>query len=82
GGRPDLAEEALELVAAPVLLIVGGSDESVLDLNRKAAGRLPVKHEIHVVPGATHLFPEPGALQQVAEAAAGWFGDYLTPASR
>ncbi|WP_055489646.1 dienelactone hydrolase family protein [Streptomyces sp. TP-A0356] len=77
GGRPDLAGDALERVRAPVLLIVGGSDETVLDLNRKAAEKLSVPHEILVVPGATHLFPEPGALEQVAEAASQWFLAYL-----
>ncbi|GGL93479.1 hydrolase [Streptomyces fumigatiscleroticus] len=77
GGRPDLAGDTLPLVAAPVLLIVGGSDETVLDLNREAAGKLSALHRLHVVPGATHLFPEPGALEQVTEAAAGWFRDHL-----
>ncbi|MEG3627854.1 dienelactone hydrolase family protein [Streptomyces poriticola] len=73
GGRPDLAGDALTRVRAPVLLIVGGHDETVLDLNRRAAEQLPGPHELHVVPGATHLFPEPGALEQVSEAAADWF---------
>ncbi|MFV0132368.1 dienelactone hydrolase family protein [Streptomyces sp. HMX87] len=73
GGRPDLAGDALAQVLAPVLLIVGGHDETVLGLNRRAAERLPGPHELHVVPGATHLFPEPGALEQVAGAAADWF---------
>ncbi|GAA0644093.1 dienelactone hydrolase family protein [Streptomyces thermocarboxydovorans] len=77
GGRPDLAGGALELVTAPVLLIVGGNDQTVLNLNREAAARLRATHEIHVVPGATHLFPEPGALEEVARAAAGWFGRWL-----
>ncbi|GAA1416316.1 dienelactone hydrolase family protein [Streptomyces thermospinosisporus] len=77
GGRPDLAGGALELVTAPVLLIVGGNDQTVLGLNREAAARLRATHEIHVVPGATHLFPEPGALEEVARAAAGWFGRWL-----
>lgn len=77
GGRPDLAGGALERVAAPVLLIVGGDDRTVLGLNRAAAAGLRVTHEIHVVPGATHLFPEPGALEEVARAAAGWFGRWL-----
>ncbi|WP_030868230.1 dienelactone hydrolase family protein [Streptomyces sp. NRRL S-37] len=77
GGRPDLAGDALGLVACPVLLVVGGDDETVLGLNREAAGRLSAAHHLHVVPGATHLFPEPGALEQVAELAAGWFRDHL-----
>ncbi|MFF9496974.1 dienelactone hydrolase family protein [Streptomyces flaveolus] len=78
GGRPDLAGDALPLVAAPVLLVVGGSDETVLDLNREAARRLASFHRIHVVPGATHLFPEPGALEEVTEVAATWFRDHLS----
>ncbi|MEU3654280.1 dienelactone hydrolase family protein [Streptomyces sp. NPDC032161] len=73
GGRPDMAEEALDRVRAPVLLIVGGADQEVLRLNEEAAGRLRAPHRIHVVPGATHLFEEPGALEEVAEAARRWF---------
>ncbi|WP_151769567.1 dienelactone hydrolase family protein [Streptomyces abyssomicinicus] len=78
GGRPDLAGDALAQVTAPVLLVVGGDDGTVLDLNRQAAGRLRAVHGIHVVPGATHLFPEPGALEEVTRAAAGWFQEHLT----
>lgn len=78
GGRPDLAEDALPLVSCPVLLIVGGDDEVVLDLNHRAAERLSAAaHQVHVVPGATHLFPEPGALEQVAGLAADWFREHL-----
>ncbi|MGW5234348.1 dienelactone hydrolase family protein [Streptomyces nodosus] len=77
GGRPDLAGDDLARVTAPVLLIVGGNDEVVLDLNREAADRLPSPHEICVIPEATHLFPEPGALEQVAEAAGRWFLTHL-----
>ncbi|MET7295693.1 dienelactone hydrolase family protein [Streptomyces griseoloalbus] len=78
GGRPDLAGDALELVACPVLLVVGGDDETVLGLNRRAADRLSAAHHVvNVVPGATHLFPEPGALEQVADLAAGWFREHL-----
>ncbi len=77
GGRPDLAGDALALVASPVLLVVGGDDETVLGLNRRAAERLPGEHRVHVVPGATHLFPEPGALEEVARLAAEWFGEHL-----
>ncbi|MEE1670986.1 dienelactone hydrolase family protein [Streptomyces sp. NPDC003631] len=80
GGRPDLAGDALERVTAPVLLVVGGADEAVLGLNREAAERLSAPHEIHVVPGATHLFPEPGALEEVAEVAGQWFLDHLEKA--
>lgn len=72
GGRPDLAYDALEAVRAPVLLIVGGDDPEVLRLNEEAAGRLHAPHRIHVVPGATHLFEEPGTLEQAAEAARHW----------
>ncbi|GAA3494956.1 dienelactone hydrolase family protein [Streptomyces prasinosporus] len=82
GGRPDLADAALPLVTAPVLLVVGGDDETVLDLNRRAAEALPAAHALHVVPGATHLFPEPGALERVAEAAAGWFREHLGDGDR
>ncbi|MBW1600113.1 dienelactone hydrolase family protein [Streptomyces sp. JJ38] len=73
GGRPDLAGDALERVRAPVLLIVGGRDREVLRLNREAAVRLRAPHREHVVPGATHLFEEPGALDEVADAARDWF---------
>lgn len=72
GGRPDLAGDALERVWAPTLLIVGGSDETVLDLNRAAQRRIPAETRLEVIPGATHLFEEPGALETVAELAAGW----------
>ncbi|MDX2682783.1 dienelactone hydrolase family protein [Streptomyces soliscabiei] len=80
GGRPDLAGAALEHVRAPVLLLVGGRDPEVLRLNQEAARRLHVPHFIHVVPGATHLFEEPGALEQVAEAARQWCEDCLKSA--
>ncbi|WP_406500291.1 dienelactone hydrolase family protein [Streptomyces sp. NBC_00846] len=73
GGRPDLAAEALSRVRSPVLLIVGGDDGHVLMLNREAAERLRVPHRLHVIPGATHLFEEPGALEDVADAARQWF---------
>ncbi len=73
GGRPDLAGDALGRVRVPVLLLVGGRDEHVLELNRKAAEELPETHRVQVVPGATHLFEEPGALEQVAAAAQDWF---------
>lgn len=76
GGRPDLAGEVLRRVAAPVLLIVGEADEEVLVLNRRAQRRLP-DAQLAVVPGATHLFEEPGTLEQVAELAAGWFLTHL-----
>lgn len=69
GGRPDLAGDALERVRAPVLLIVGGDDQQVLRLNQEAAIRLPGPCRLHVVAGATHLFEEPGALEEVAEVA-------------
>jgi putative phosphoribosyl transferase len=80
GGRPDLAEPAaLPRVRAPTLLIVGGRDDSVLRLNRLAADRLQCEHRVAIVPGATHLFEEPGALDAVAGLAAGWFGRWLAP---
>ena len=81
GGRPDLAEQALPAVRAPVLLIVGGADPVVLDLNRAAAARLTCTHELLVVPGASHLFSEPGALEQVAGASAAFFARHLLPAA-
>ncbi|WP_042424108.1 dienelactone hydrolase family protein [Streptacidiphilus anmyonensis] len=73
GGRPDLAGDALPQVRAPVLLLVGGRDEQVLDLNRDAARRMVAPCRLAVVPGATHLFTEPGTLEQVAAAARDWF---------
>lgn len=73
GGRPDLAGEDLDAVRCPVLLLVGGRDDVVLELNREAAERLQCPHALEVVPGATHLFEEPGALDTVAEAAARFF---------
>jgi putative phosphoribosyl transferase len=73
GGRSDLAEDALGQVRAPVLLIVGGNDDVVVELNRSAARRLRAPHEILIVPGASHLFQEAGAMEKVAEAARAWF---------
>lgn len=73
GGRPDLAGDALGRVRAPVLLLVGGEDREVLQLNREAAQQLATQHRVQVVPGAGHLFEEPGALETVAEAARDWF---------
>src|SRR5215475_5282192 len=72
GGRPDLAGDALPLVKAPTLLIVGGYDETVIELNQDAYARLRCDKELRVIPGATHLFEEPGALEQVADLAADW----------
>ena len=73
GGRPDLAGDALESVRAPTLLIVGGDDTVVLDLNEQALRRLECVKELAVVPGATHLFEEPGALDDVCDHATAWF---------
>jgi putative phosphoribosyl transferase len=78
GGRPDLADAALPIVTAPTLLIVGGADRQVLELNREAAARMRCEHRLEVIPGATHLFEEPGALERVAELAADWFRTHLT----
>jgi putative phosphoribosyl transferase len=77
GGRPDLAEEALTQVQSPTLLIVGGNDDVVLQLNRHAYERLTGKKELVIVPGATHLFEESGALEEVARLATQWFKRYL-----
>ena len=79
GGRPDLAGAALGRVRAPTLLIVGGADRPVLELNRQAAARLAAEHEIAVIPGATHLFPEEGALEQVIDLSVGWLDRSLPP---
>lgn len=77
GGRPDLAGEALEGVNVPTLFIVGGNDNVVLKLNRDASQRMRTKIELKLVPGATHLFEEPGALEEVARLATEWFTKYL-----
>lgn len=82
GGRPDLAGAALESVTAPTLLIVGGDDVEVLELNRQAERRLRGKATLEVIPGAGHLFEEPGALEKVAELAAGWLEPILDEARR
>jgi putative phosphoribosyl transferase len=77
GGRPDLAGPALRRVRAPTLLIVGGADEVVLELNRRALELLPAEKQLAVVPGASHLFEEPGTLEVVARLAADWFTRYF-----
>ncbi|WP_020579153.1 dienelactone hydrolase family protein [Actinopolymorpha alba] len=82
GGRPDLAGTALRRVRAPTLLIVGGADHHVLRLNQQAAEQLSAPHELRVVPGATHLFEEPGTLEQVALHAADWCDRYLRQTAR
>jgi putative phosphoribosyl transferase len=79
GGRPDLAGAALAEVRAPTLLIVGGHDQDVLSLNRRALAQLVCEARLAIVPGATHLFEEPGALEQVASLAAKWFAQHLGP---
>jgi dienelactone hydrolase len=79
GGRPDLALEVLDRVSAPTLLIVGGWDEGVLELNRMALEQLTGEKQLVVVPRATHLFEEPGALETVARLASDWFARHLMP---
>ena len=73
GGRPDLAGEALPKVQAPTLLIVGGNDDVVIELNEQARDQMRCEVKLEIVPGATHLFEEPGALEQVAKLASDWF---------
>ena len=82
GGRPDLAGEALHQVVAPTLLIVGGRDPLVLEFNRKALAELPGEKKLEIIPGATHRFEEPGALESVAELAKSWFAVYLYRANQ
>jgi len=77
GGRPDLAGEALERVQAPTLLLVGGYDDQVIELNRRALRRLQCEARLDIVPGATHLFEEPGTLEIVVDHAADWFLRYV-----
>ena len=78
GGRPDLAgEDALRKVLAPTLLVVGGYDDVVIELNREAYALLGCEKELTIIPGASHLFEEPGTLEQAAHKAAGWFTRYL-----
>lgn len=77
GGRPDLAEEYLAQVKAPTLMLVGGADTEVIVLNRQAAALMTSEKKLIIVPGATHLFEEPGKLDEVAEFSVGWFKRYL-----
>jgi putative phosphoribosyl transferase len=77
GGRPDLAELYLHRVTAPTLLIVGGYDEPVIEMNQAAYDLLTCEKQLIIIPGATHLFEEPGTLEQVAEQAGKWFQHYL-----
>jgi putative phosphoribosyl transferase len=77
GGRPDLAGSALAQVQAPTLLIVGGHDFPVIEMNQEALDQLHVPKQLTIVPGATHLFEEPGTLEEVARLASLWFGQYL-----
>lgn len=79
GGRPDMAETALDRVNAPTLLIVGGLDDMVIDLNRQAYEHLRCEKQLVIVPGATHLFEEPGTLEEVARLATRWFVRWLGP---
>jgi putative phosphoribosyl transferase len=77
GGRPDLADRALPLVQAPTLLIVGGDDEPVIEMNREAMRQMTAPVELAIVPGATHLFEEPGTLERAMQLAAEWFHRHL-----
>jgi dienelactone hydrolase len=78
GGRPDLAGDALPKVQAPTLLIVGGNDDIVIELNEQARDRMRCEVKLEIIPGATHLFEEPGALEKVARLASDWFSLHLT----
>ena len=77
GGRPDLAGEALPKVQAPTLLIVGGNDDIVIELNEQARDRMHCEVKLEIIPGATHLFEEPGTLEKVAKLASDWFSLHL-----
>ena len=77
GGRPDLADEALPRVQAPTLLIVGGNDDIVIELNEQARDRMRCEAKLEIIPGATHLFEEPGALEKVAQLASDWFVNHI-----
>src|SRR6266480_284611 len=77
GGRPDLAGEALPKVNAPILLIVGGNDDIVIELNEQARDRMQCEVKLEIIPGATHLFEEPGALEKVAQLASEWFVNHI-----
>lgn len=79
GGRPDLAGPALPYVRAPTLLIVGGNDVVVIDLNKAALAQLRCEKQLVIIPGATHLFEEPGALDEVARLAGDWFARHVAP---
>ncbi len=79
GGRPDLAGDALPLVKAPTVLIVGGNDEPVIGMNEEALARMRAVKRLQIVPGASHLFEEPGALEEVARLATVWFARHLAP---
>lgn len=79
GGRPDLAMEGLPGVTAPTLLIVGGDDTEVIELNRQALAALQCEKKLEIVPGATHLFEEPGTLEKVSDLARDWFREHLKP---
>jgi dienelactone hydrolase len=81
GGRPDLADQALAKVAAPTLLIVGGNDTPVIQLNRQAFAQLQCAKELQIIPGATHLFEEPGTLERAADLARQWFSRHLAGAA-
>jgi len=81
GGRPDLAQPALSKVTAPTLMIVGGLDETVIALNEEAYEQLRCKKNLEIIPGATHLFEEPGTLEAVAHLAADWFREHLAPSA-
>lgn len=81
GGRPDLAGPALQGVRAPTLMIVGGDDDVVIGLNEEAIAQMSADVELAIIPGATHLFEEPGALEEVSRLAGEWFGRYLSAPS-
>jgi putative phosphoribosyl transferase len=81
GGRPDLANSTLRRVAAPTLLIVGGNDQPVITVNQDALARFQTEAQLAMIPGATHLFEEPGALEQVSRLAADWFAKHLRAAT-